>query len=371
MKRIVFLALVISFVLLTAPKAQTNASASLNIGAAAPDFELNDLTGQPHALKSYRDKLTVIAFISARCPISNAYKDRIRAIADEYAKRGVEFIGINSSADEPVEEVRSYAKQNKLDFTILKDEGNVVADAYSAERTPKVYVVDGDGVLRYQGRIDNSQNPRLVKSSNLRAALDELLAGKPVTTASTQAMGCLIKRVQDLAQNKTAKPVAGKSAKPAPAKAAKPAAASSGMPKVVPLKPAAYAEMIKQSAGKVVVVNFWATWCGPCVAEFPEFVKLYEAYSEKGVRLVHITADDMGDLTTQVIPFLKEQKSRADQFIQDTEDPQEMIDAVYKDWQGVLPATFVYDKQGNLVFHRFGIIDREQITEIIEKTMKL
>ncbi len=348
---------------------RAQASAALTVGAAAPEFELKDLSGQSHSLKSYRGKPTVIAFISARCPISNLYKDRIKAVADEYSKRDVNFVGINSSADETVAEVRAHAKENNFSFTVLKDEGNVVADAYAAERTPKVYVIDAEGVLRYQGRIDNSQNIRLVKQNDLRVALDELLAGKVVTVADTQAMGCIIKRVQDLAQSKTAKPAPGKTTtKPA---AAKPAAASAAAVNVALLKPAAFADMIKKSAGKVVIVNFWATWCGPCVAEFPEFVKLDNEYRAKGgVRFVHITADDSTDLKTKVIPFLKKQQSQADQFLQDTEDPQEMIDAVFKEWSGVLPATFVYDKTGKMVFHRLGIIDRDVLIAEIEKALK-
>lgn len=182
---------------------------------------------------------------------------------------------------------------------------------------------------------------------------------------------------QGLAQSKTAKPTAGKSqpakgkpamAKPATVKPAVPVAASA--PKVLPLKPAGYAGMIKASAGKVVVVNFWATWCGPCVAEFPEFVKLTDTYNAKGgVRFVHITADDMSDLK-KAIAFLKAQKSNADQFIQDTDDPQQMIDAVFKDWPGTLPATFVYDKTGKMTFHRLGIIDRDVLVAEIEKALK-
>ena len=355
------------------PGTRAQASTALTIGATAPEFELADLSGQSHALKTYRGKPTIMTFLSARCPISNLYKDRIKAVASDYSKRGVNFIGINSSADESLDELRAYAQTNHLNFTILKDEGNVVADAYAAERTPKVYVVDAEGVLRYRGRIDNSQNIRLAKQHDLRAALEELLSGKPVTVADTQAMGCIIKRVQDvgvqdLAQSKTAKPVPGKTTKPAPAKPA--SASSAALPKIVPLKPAAFADMLKQRAGNVVVVNFWATWCGPCVAEFPEFVKLDNEYRAKGgVRFVHITADDMSDLK-KAAAFLKDQKSNAEQFIQDTEDPQEMIDVVFKDWQGVLPATFVYDKTGKRVFHRLGIIDRDVLIAEIEKALK-
>lgn len=357
MKRVLTLAITIAFVLLATPNAhtRTSANAALAIGATAPEFELKDLSGKPHALKSYRGKPTVVVFISARCPISKMYQDRIRAVADDYAKRGIAFLAINANADESLAEVRTHAEQNKLNFTILKDEGNIVADAYAAERTPTVYVVDGGGVLRYQGRIDNSQSERLVKRNDLRAALDELLAGKAVSVAETKAMGCVIKRAQNLGQSPTAKVKA---------------AITTADPNVVLLKPTAFADLVKQSAGKVLIVNFWATWCGPCVAEFPEFVKLDQTYRDKGVRFVHISADDSTDLKSKVIPFLKEQKAQSDQFLQDTEDPQEMIDVVFKDWSGALPATFAYDKTGKMVFHQFGIIDRAQMIELIEKTLK-
>ncbi|MDX2041301.1 MAG: TlpA family protein disulfide reductase [Acidobacteriota bacterium] len=362
MKRVA-LFLLIGFVLLAnSIGSHAQASAVLAIGNAAPEFELKDLSGQPHSLKSYRGKPTIVAFISARCPISNLYTARIKAVADDYTKRGVNFVAINSSADETVDEVRAHAEENKLGFTILKDDGNVIADAYAAERTPKVYVVDAEGALRYRGRIDNSQNIRLAKQHDLRSALDELLSGKTITNADTQAMGCVIQRAQDLAQSKTAKPPV----KPVTPKPATPVAAG---PKVLPLKPAAYAGMIKASAGKVLVVNFWATWCGPCVAEFPEFVKLTDEYKSKGVRFVHITADDMSDLK-KAVAFLKAQKSNADQFIQDTDDPQQMIDAVFKDWPGTLPATFVYDKTGKMTFHRLGIIDRDVLIAETEKALK-
>lgn len=352
-------------------QSQASRATMLAIGQPAPEFELKDLSDRSHALKSYRGKLTVIAFLSARCPISNAYKDRIKAIAEDYGKQDVAFLAINASADESVDEVRTHAEANQFNFTILKDEGNVVADAYAAERTPKVYVIDGEGVLRYQGRIDNSQNPRLVKRNDLREALDELLAGKPVSIPSTQAMGCIIQRggrTEDLAQSKTPRPAVSKPVATKPA--AKTTAKASATPKVTLLKPAAFAQLIKQSQGKVLIVNFWATWCGPCVAEFPELVKLDQAYRDKGVRLVGVTADDVTDLKTKVIPFLREQKAGYENFLQDTDDPQEMVDVVMKDWPGVLPATFVYDKTGKLVWHRFGIIDRDLLTAEIEKALK-
>jgi len=334
---------------------QITANAALVVGNPAPDFTLAGINGKSHALKDYRGKTVVVSFISARCPISNAYKDRIRAVADEYTKRDVAFLAINSNADESLDEMRSYAAKNNLAFTILRDEGNVVADAYAAERTPKVFVIDGEGVLRYQGRIDNSQNPRMVKRNDLREALNEMLSGKPISVAETKALGCLIKRVQDI--------------NAAPAKIA-PAQAKSADPKVGTLKPADFNKFKDSAKGKVLVINFWATWCGPCVAEFPEFVALDAKYRDKGVKLVGITADDPADVQPKVIPFIKKQKVMFDIILQDTEDPQEMMDLINKDWPGVLPATFVYDKQGKLAYSRFGIIDRDLLVAEIEKALK-
>ena len=122
--------------------------------------------------------------------------------------------------------------------------------------------------------------------------------------------------------------------------------------------------------GKVLVLNFWATWCGPCVAEFPELVAIDAKYRDKGMKLVGITADDPGDVQPKVIPFIKKQKVKFDIVLQDTEDPQEMMDKITKEWSGVLPATFVYDKQGNLVYSKFGIIDRDLLVAEIEKVLK-
>ncbi len=146
--------------------------------------------------------------------------------------------------------------------------------------------------------------------------------------------------------------------------------ATQSEPKVGTLKPADFAKFKDSAKGKVLVLNFWATWCGPCVAEFPELVALDAKYRDKGVKFVGITADDAEDVEPKVIPFIKKHKAQFDIVRQDTDDPEEMMNQVTKGWPGVLPVTVVYDKQGNLAYSRFGVIDRDLLVAEIEKALK-
>jgi peroxiredoxin len=167
------------------------------IGAAAPNFQLTTIDGKPFSLADAEksNKAVVLMFIATKCPYSNAYNDRMRQMADDYAKKGVLFVGINSNKSEPEDEVKAHAKEHKWAFTLVKDPGNKVADLYDAKRTPEIYVVGSDGKLLYHGRIDeNYEEPTKVTSPDLKNALDQILAGQPVSKAETKAFGCTIKR---------------------------------------------------------------------------------------------------------------------------------------------------------------------------------
>ncbi|MCI0708414.1 MAG: thioredoxin family protein [Ignavibacteriae bacterium] len=160
------------------------------------NFTLDDYNGTKHSLADFKDsKAIVVMFIATQCPISNAYNERMAELYKDYKGKDVAFVGINSNKQESVEEIKGHAKDNKLEFTILKDWNNVIADKFQASFTPEIYVLNSDFELLYHGRIDNSRRLEEVKEKDLRRTLDEILAGKPVSIAETKAFGCTIKRV--------------------------------------------------------------------------------------------------------------------------------------------------------------------------------
>jgi peroxiredoxin len=166
------------------------------IGTVIDDFKLPDPDGAEHSLKALMgNKGAVIIFIATKCPVSNAYNDRMEKLAEDYKAKGINVIGINSNNTEPAAEVKSHAAEKGLKFAILKDDGNKIADRLGANHTPEAYVIDASGKLVYHGRLDNAQNPANITSNDLRDALDEMLAGKPVSKTGGAAFGCSIKRV--------------------------------------------------------------------------------------------------------------------------------------------------------------------------------
>jgi peroxiredoxin len=166
-----------------------------SVGSVVADFKLPDVDGREHSLSSLKGKNgTVLIFIGVQCPVSNAYNERMEKLAQEYKARGVNVVGINANSTESASDVKAHAASNNLTFTILKDNGNKIADALGAQRTPEAYVLDGGNKIVYRGRIDNARNAGSVTASELREALDAVLDGKPVAKSSVPAFGCSIKR---------------------------------------------------------------------------------------------------------------------------------------------------------------------------------
>ncbi|HVA50839.1 MAG TPA: redoxin domain-containing protein [Pirellulales bacterium] len=170
------------------------------VGRKIDEFTLRDFRGKLHALSDFDDRqLVVVAFVGCECPLAKQYAPRLKKLADEFGPRGVAFLGVDSNSQDTLTELAACARIHEIEFPVLKDPGNVVADQFGAQRTPEVFVLDRDRTIRYRGRIDDQylvgkQRPEPTRR-DLAVALDELLSASAVSVPATDAVGCHIGRV--------------------------------------------------------------------------------------------------------------------------------------------------------------------------------
>jgi thiol-disulfide isomerase/thioredoxin len=118
-----------------------------------------------------------------------------------------------------------------------------------------------------------------------------------------------------------------------------------------------------------LLINFWATWCDGCREEFPDLVKIDNDYRDKGLNFISVSLDDITDIKTAVPGFLKEMKAQMPVVLLNVKDPEPAIHAVDEKWDGQLPATYLYDKEGKIVFKYFGRIKPEELRSAIDKAV--
>jgi peroxiredoxin len=170
-------------------------------GRRVADFTLKDAaTDKPISLSDFKTKkAVVVVFMGTECPINNAYMPVLAELAKTYADKGVQVLGVNSNSNDTPAQIAGHAQKNHLPFPVLRDPANVVADQFGAKRTPEAFVLDPEGRIMYQGRIDDQFGVAAKRPAPTRRdlveALDEVLAGKPVSVASTKVAGCYISRV--------------------------------------------------------------------------------------------------------------------------------------------------------------------------------
>lgn len=127
--------------------------------------------------------------------------------------------------------------------------------------------------------------------------------------------------------------------------------------------------LLKRDGSRPLLVNFWATWCDPCREEFPDLVQIDNDYRAKGLDFIAITLDDPADLNTAVPKFLSQMKARMPVYLLDVPDPEPAIALVDSEWTGALPATFLYNNQGEVIYKRLGRIKTAELRSAIEKVM--
>ncbi len=181
------------------------------VHAAVPHVPASwkDIDGHAYdGAKTGRDKATVFVFATTQCPISNIYMPRVTELARAYADKGIRFFLVDPNREDSAATLRAYAKQRGLTFPVVQDTNLAVADWLAASRTPEAVVVKPDGDIFYRGRIDDNQDRTRVVHTDLRDAIDAVLAGKSIDHPRTMSFGCAIFR--DTVKTVTARASAAK-----------------------------------------------------------------------------------------------------------------------------------------------------------------
>lgn len=176
----------------------TGGAASVLTGVRL-DLELPDAYGKNHTLEEFAGSpVLVVTFLGTECPLAKLYGPRLQELANQYADRGVAFVGVDANTQDSLAEITAYARRHEIEFPLLKDNTGETTQSFGATRTPEVFVLDALRRIRYQGRIDDQYGVGYARSAperhDLRTAIDQVLAGEEVAAAKTEAVGCLIGR---------------------------------------------------------------------------------------------------------------------------------------------------------------------------------
>ncbi|MBX7167793.1 MAG: thioredoxin family protein [Pirellulales bacterium] len=172
------------------------------LGRKIDDFTLRSFRGSEHRLSDFSAApVVVVAFLGVECPLAKLYGPRLESLQQQFAAQGVVFLGIDSNRQDSNTELLHYARTHGITFPLLKDPGNKVADQFGAQRTPEMFVLDRQRVIRYIGRVDDQFIIGIQRSKpqrkDLELAIEQLLAGQAVEVPLATAVGCLIGRIHE------------------------------------------------------------------------------------------------------------------------------------------------------------------------------
>ena len=337
---------------------------TLAIGSAAPDFNLKGVDGKAYTLASFKNaKVLAVVFTCNHCPTAQAYEDRIIKLTKDYASKGVQVVAISpndptsirldelgyTDLGDSYEDMKIRAKNKKYNFPYLFDGiSEVASKQYGPIATPHIFIFDQSRKLRYSGRIDDVENPtKTPTSTDAINAIEALLNNKEVPVATTKVFGCSIKWAEKSDWIEKAKTEW----------AAEPVT-------INPIDTKGIKDLLKNDSDKLRLINVWATWCGPCVTEFPEFVTMNRMYRRRDFEFISISADSP-DKKDKALKFLQKSQASNRNFIFSQDDKYKLIEAIDPNWQGALPYTIVVEPGGKVVYAKQGSINPADMKKLI------
>jgi len=340
----------------------------LKIGSPAPDFNLPGVDGKNHALKDYASsKVLAVIFSCNHCPVAQMYEKRIKQLVEDYKSKGVAVVVIMGNdpqaemlseygytdVGDSFDDMKIRAKYRNFNYPYLYDGADqAVALKYGPTATPHAFIFDQQRILRYEGRIDSNQREQLATKHEVRDAIDALLAGKPVTVTDAPAVGCSTKwaykkaNVDSEITKFNQKPVS------------------------VELVSAEQITALRSNRGsdKLLLLNVWATWCGPCVEEFPALQATVRMYAKRPLEIVTLSINNP-DEKNMVLAFLKKQNAFNRNLLFNGNDAADAVKALGTGWAGGAPYTVLIGTNGQVLYKTQGEMDVLDIRRAILKNV--
>jgi thiol-disulfide isomerase/thioredoxin len=328
---------------------------TLALGSPAPDFALPGVDGKIHKLSDYASSpVLAVVFMCNHCPIAQMYEQRVQQMADNYRNKGVAVVAIQGNAPKAMaiaeldssdisdtpEEMKIRVQYKHLTYPYLYDgDTQEVTQAFGPQTTPHIFIFDKQRHLRYQGRIDNSYRIEMVKTHDAQNAIDALLANKEVPVTQTGPFGCSTKWKEDTYYlNEETRKI-------------------EETPVTVDMATAADLKKLRANdTDHVVLVDFWATWCGSCIVELPDIEKTLHMYNNRDFSLVTVSTN-MPDEKPSVMRMLNKMHATSRNLLFASDDTAALQAAFDPKWQSAVPYTVALAPGGKVLYETLGPVD--------------